>query len=326
MGSNKFTLKIKFSSGVFPAKPGSSSFALTPLCCSRVAKNCKSSLLLHGFFGFVVFRLREWAPGQKMVSATASQAGPWPHMHQSMFLLLGLPRIWVLPALPCPVPRSPGRAVLQSWLPLTALLLHLPGARGGCCAPIPKHFLSVIPAVSSAVVLLTCQTCHLNVLCKPDQAVSENFAFLLCSIPQKWSCCSIPHHTAPRILSLGWLFAALVSVYKAGGMTCFQASWSLGLLFSIARTSFTFPVAQSCPWFLLLEALPPCCCSVWKPQLVPLFCVCCVFWGWKWGLIAGFVFWGFLGVIWWLFWASKILASPTIHLHRIMTWAISVGS
>lgn len=147
MGSNKFTLKIKFSSGVFPAKPGSSSFALTPLCCSRVAKNCKSSLLLHGFFGFVVFRLREWAPGQKMVSATASQAGPWPHMHQSMFLLLGLPRIWVLPALPCPVPRSPGRAVLQSWLPLTALLLHLPGARGGCCAPIPKHFLSVIPAV-----------------------------------------------------------------------------------------------------------------------------------------------------------------------------------
>lgn len=144
MGPNKFTLKIKFSSGVFPAKAGSSSFALTPLCCSRVAKNCKSSLLLHGFFfGFVVFRLREWAPGQKMVSATASQAGPWPHMHQSMFLLLGLPCVWVLPSLPCPQ---------EPWQSCSAVLA-------------PSHCPSAAPAWSQGRLLCSCPT--IFSLCDP---------------------------------------------------------------------------------------------------------------------------------------------------------------
>lgn len=157
MGSNKFILKKNFSSGVFPAKSGPSSFALTPLCCSGVAKNCKSSFLVHGIFVTVVFRLRECVPGKKMVSAIAGD--DWSlalcaPVRVMFLLLLGLPRVWVLSSLASP--QGALAELLCSPGSVTALLLQLPGARAGCCVPVPKYFLFVSTAVSSAVVPLIC--------------------------------------------------------------------------------------------------------------------------------------------------------------------------
>lgn len=319
MGSNKFTLKIKFSSGVFPAKSVPSSFGLTPLCCSGAAKNCKSSFLFHGIFVIVVFRLWEGVHGKKMVSAIAGDDVPWPCVHPSVWCsccCLACPVFGCSP--PWPLPRVAWQscsAVLALSLPFCSSCLE-PGQAVVFLSKNIFYLWAVLWAVPWSCWPV--RPAHLSVLCKPDQAVPENFVFFLCSLPQKWSI--LLHSPTTQLPGFCPLAGSLLVLYLfrklMGCLISKPVSLSLGLVFSIAPTSFTFSVVQSSPWFFLPEAGsgPLLLFSLEASASVPLFCVCFVYWGQKWGSFAEVG--GFFFGIRWLFWPSKILASPTIHLNR----------
>lgn len=135
-------------------------------------------------------------------------------------------------------------------------------------------------------------------------------------------------HTSPGFCpwAVWMLFTGLVSVLKAAGKTVFQAHlFESGTFFSIAPTSFTFPVAQSCPthpdsswgWLWPVAAV-----RFWSLSLcAPFLCILGLL-----GVQVRIVCWDFCGCWVVVFWTFKILAGPSIHLNRIMGRASSAGS
>lgn len=244
--------------------------------------------------------------------------------------LFDLSCVWALSSLPCL--QSALAALLCSLgFTLPTLLLQLPGARRGCCIPVPKHFI-FLTVVSNAFVLLTCQTSDLNVFFKADLsqyscAVSEHFRFFLHSISKRWF--SIHQATSlPRVLSLSslnalhWSCVCLESCWEDWFSSPSVWVWDLLLYCANLLHVPCGSVLSHTSRFRLRLTLACCCCSVLKPQPLCPFSVHSVVIG----VQVRIVCWDFCGCWVVVFWTVKILASPSIHLNGIMGRASSARS
>lgn len=172
-------------------------------------------------------------------------------------------------------------------------LIQLPGARRRC-VPVPKHF-NFATAVSSAFVLLTSWTCHLNVFFKPDLsqlscAVSEHFELFLHNISKK----SLPPaqlHSRPGFCPWESERSLLSSVYAESSWRQLFKPVSLDLgPFSLLHQPPSHSVCFShVPYVVILAgtSLPIAAVQFWSLSLCTHFSVhSVVFEGWKWGLFA----------------------------------------
>lgn len=251
--------------------------------------------------------------------------GPWPHMHQSTWCFCCCLLCPVFGcSLPCPVPSVPWPSCSAVLDPCHCASVPASWSQERLLCSCPKTFYFCEHCWEQ----WPCQTCHLNACglqARPDY-LSILCSFCVASLRNS-PAAPFTRHTAPRVLSLSRIFAGLVSVQKAAGMICFQACLFESGTGFVYCTNLLHPPCGSvlslipCPrgWLWPLAAVQFGSLSLCASFL----CMLC-FWGVKMRNFCWFFFF-FLG-IWWLFWTSKILASPSIRLNRIMTWAISVGS
>lgn len=141
----------------------------------QIAKAASCSV---AFIVIVVFRLNSGFLTRKCQCHCKSPLVPGAPVHVVFLCCLVCPGFGC--SHPCPVPRVPWQSCSAALVPATALLLRLPGARGGCCVLSQNIF------ILWAVPWSCCPVRPATSMWSASQpSLAENLVFLLCSIPEK---------------------------------------------------------------------------------------------------------------------------------------------